>query len=389
MKGNISLGRLFGINIYLDWSWFIIFFLITWNLSAFIFPMLRPDWDTRLNWIVGVSASLLFFSSVLAHEIAHSLVAKARGINVKSITLFIFGGIANIESEPPDPKSEFLIAAAGPAMSFFIGFVFILLGNILAGQFFPVPITQLDPIITLFLWLGPINVILAVFNLVPGFPLDGGRILRSAIWKVTNNFRKATLFASIAGIGIALLLVSTGILMVLGIQVPIFGTGLLGGLWLVFIGWFLYNAVIHSYRQVVAREMLSDTPVENIMIPEVPAVSSRLNIAELAANHILGKNERTFAVVEESRLVGLIRIEDVDNVSIGEWEQTKVGDIMTPVEKLSFINPKDSTGEALNKLGDQNSTPVVENGNVVGILRKRDILLWLGLRSNRTGFSIK
>ena len=201
MQSGIKLGRLFGIRIILDWSWLVILFLVTWNLAGSYFPSMHPDWSPGLRWGTGLAASLLFFVSILAHELAHSLAAKASGLEVHQIRLFLFGGVSNIEREPATPKADFWISFVGPLTSFLLGAAF--LGAGLLGLERPgsdvnpiLVLAQMDPFQTLLFWLGPVNLLLAVFNLIPGFPLDGGRVLRSVIWAVTRNFSLATQWAA-------------------------------------------------------------------------------------------------------------------------------------------------------------------------------------------------
>jgi len=260
MRTGLSLGRIFGIRVNIDWSWIFIFILVTWNLRV-VFGLSHPEWSGALSWGLGVAASLLFFASVLAHELAHSLVARARGIPVRSITLFLFGGVSSIERDPESPTSEFLIAVVGPATSIILGVLLLLLAGI--GLSFTAArtaitnpmqlVAQLGPVTTMLMWLGSINITLGIFNLIPGFPLDGGRVLRSILWGATNNLREATRWSSYVGRAIAWLFIVAGIAMIFGVSIPIFGTGFIGGLWLVFIGWFLNSAAIQSYQRVVIK----------------------------------------------------------------------------------------------------------------------------------------
>src|SRR5690606_12300824 len=256
MNSGFRIGKLFGININIDWSWLLIFALMTWNLAA-VFGTAHPDWGLSLRWGMGALATVLLFASVLAHEIAHSLTARAFGIPVRSITLFLFGGVSNIERDPESPMSEFLIAVVGPVTSLVLGAVLLILGGTTFGTLNttlsdPVAIVaQMSPVTTLLLWLGAINIILGLFNLIPGFPLDGGRVLRSIFWAITDNTRSATRLASYVGRLIAWAFILAGIAMIFGVRIPFFGTGFINGLWLVFIGWFLNNASVQSYRRVV------------------------------------------------------------------------------------------------------------------------------------------
>jgi len=389
MRSGLRLARLFGINIYIDWSWIFIFLLVTWNLAAGVFPQIHPEWSLGLNIAIGLAASLLFFGSVLAHELAHSLVAKASGLPVRRITLFIFGGVSNIEREPPSPLTEFLISIVGPLTSLILGALFIVLGGaslMSVGTSLGNPtqaLRNLDPLSTLLIWLGPINILLGIFNLIPGFPLDGGRVLRSILWAATNNLRTATRWATLVGQIVAWLFIIAGIAMAFGVRIPFFGTGIISGLWLAFIGWFLNNAASQSYQQVVVEDMLEGVPVSRLMRPNAPTVDPNIPVSGLVDQFIMGTDERAFPVVVENRLVGLVCLEDVRKVPRTAWDETQVGQIMTPADKLDIVNPREDANDALNKLvrRDIRQMPVVLNGQLVGMLRRRDIMRWLQLQS--------
>ena len=389
MNGGFKLGRIFGIRVEVDWSWFLIFLLVTWNLAAGVFPRLHPDWGAGLNWGMGLIASLLFFASVLAHELAHSLVAVARGLPVRRITLFMFGGVSNIEREPPSPATEFLVTIVGPLTSFVLGVLFSVFGGFLASQFTvdlnnpEATLARLSPLATIFLWLGPINILLAVFNLIPGFPLDGGRILRSILWSITDNLRQATRWASWVGQAIAWLFIIGGVAMVFGFTLPFFGTGLVGGLWLIFIGWFLNNAAVQSYQQIVVQDMLEGVPVARLMRSDTPTVAPSLRLSRLVDEFMRADDERALGVVEGDRLVGLVTLEDVRKVPREDWETTAVSHVMTPLNELSAVTPREDATTAFDKLARQEvrQMPVVQDGHLVGMLRQRDILRWLHLQS--------
>lgn len=389
MNRGFYIGKIFGINIHIDWSWILIFLLITWSLAAGLFPAWHPDWSLPLRVIVAVAASLLFFASILLHELSHSLVAKARGLPVRRITLFLFGGVSNIEREPPTAKTEFLMAVVGPITSILLGMIFLALAafsaahaNITGGD--PREIAhQLGPVTTLLAWLGPINILLGLFNLIPGFPLDGGRILRAALWSATNNLRKATAWA--AGIGrlTGWAFIASGIAMALGAHLPLFGTGLFSGLWLMLIGWFLNSAAANSHRQTIVRDMLGDVPVFRLMRSNVPTVTPDLPVGRLVYDYVMRNEERAFPVVEEDQLVGMVSIEDIRKVPREEWDRVTVGAIMTDANRLDVVTASEDAGDALDKLTrrDIGQAPVIENGRMVGLLRRRDILKWLELQS--------
>jgi Zn-dependent protease/CBS domain-containing protein len=390
MRSGFRVARLFGINVFIDWSWIFIFLLVTWNLAAAVFPTIHPDWGFGTILAISVTASVLFFVSVLVHELAHSLVAKARGLPVRSITLFIFGGVSNIEREPPSPLTEFMVAVVGPLTSVGLGFLLLYLAQINIGTVTGAPaqfLAQLDPLTTMLIWLGSINILLGIFNMIPGFPLDGGRILRSILWAISGNLRRATRWATFVGQGIAWLFIVTGIAMVFGFQAPILGTGILPGLWLAFIGWFLNNAASQSYQQTVVQDILEGVPVSKLMRSEPPTVEPQTPISALVDNFIMGTDERAFPVLENQRLVGLVCLEDIRKVPRNEWDDTLVHQVMTPAEKLEVVSPRDDATDALRKLGtkDFRQTPVVQGNQLVGMLRRRDILRWLQLHSEKLG----
>ena len=237
-------------------------------------------------------AALLFFGSVLAHELAHSLVARARGIPVRGITLFLFGGVSNIQREPPSAGAEFIMAIVGPLTSVVLGAILLVIGVASAG---PLPnaaadpnqfLASLGPLTTLLLWLGTVNIVVGIFNMIPAFPLDGGRVLRSIFWAISNNLRKATRWASWIGQGIAWLMIVAGIAMVFGVQLPVLGTGPISGLWLAFIGWFLNSSASRSYQQVVVQDMLEDVPVRRLMRTNPPTVPPDITIDSLVLSLI-------------------------------------------------------------------------------------------------------
>jgi Zn-dependent protease len=380
MENNLRLGRIFGIEIAINWSLIFVFLLIAWSLALGVFAPMHPTWGPVFTWGIAIIGTILFFASLLAHELAHSLVAKAYGIPVRSITLWLFGGVSSITKEPPSPKAEFLMAIVGPLTSIILGFIFLGLAALSSGGFANVGnLPILGPATTLALWLGSINILLGIFNLVPGFPLDGGRVLRSIFWAVTNNLREATRWASWAGQAVAWILILIGISMIFGIRIPFFGTGLLGGLWLVLIGWFLHSASVQSYRQVVIQGALQGVPVGRLMESHVATVSPDLSVANLVHEYIMGTSERAFPVVQDNQLVGIVSLEDVRRVPREDWDVTSVRQIMTPQGQLTTATPDEDANEALNEIAshDVNQVPVVKDGRLVGMLRRSDILRWL------------
>ncbi len=388
MRSGVSLGHFFGINIRVDWSWLFIFLLIAWNLDS-TYSRIHPEWGGGLAWGIGILAAVLFFLSVLLHELAHSLVAQAQGIPVRSITLFLFGGVSDIQREPPSPKAEFLIAVVGPVTSLIIGVVLLGLAGVGAGPMDSMTASagvfaQLNPLTTMLLWLGSTNILLGIFNLIPGFPLDGGRVLRSILWAITGNLRRATRWASIVGQIIAWLLILAGISIVFGAEIPLLGAGFINGLWIAFIGWFLDSAAIQSYQQLVVNDILHDVPVERIMRSNPPTVSSTISTADLVHNHVMGTDDYAFPVVDDGTLVGIVTLEDIRSVPRDRWESMRVRDIMTPTSDLIVATPEEDAADALNKLAgkDIRQLPVVRNGHLAGVLRSRDIMRWLQLHGS-------
>lgn len=384
MDNNLRLGRLFGIEVAVNWSLVFIFLLIAWSLALGVFAPMHPTWSPLFVWGIAIIGTALFFASILAHELAHSLVAKAYGLPVRSITLWLFGGVSSIGREPPSPKVEFLMAIVGPATSIVLGFLFFGLAAFGTGGL-PDPggLGVLGPVSTLALWLGSINILLGLFNMVPGFPLDGGRVLRSIFWAMTGNLNKATQWASWAGQGVAWILILIGLAMIFGIRVPIFGTGLIGGLWLILIGWFLHSAAVQSYRQIVVQGALQGVPVGRLMESRVATVPPNLPVSSLVHEYIMGTSERAFPVVQDDQLVGIVSLEDVRRVPREDWDLTSVRQIMTPQAQLTTATPDEDANEAMEDLAthDVNQVPVVKDGHLVGILRRSDIMRWLQIQT--------
>lgn len=388
MTSGFKIGRIFGINIKIDWSWLVIFLLVTWNLGVAM-AAINPEWGSAVHWLVAVAASLLFFASVLAHELAHSIIAKSRGLPVRSIRLHLFGGVSNIEREPDSPGGEFVMAIMGPVTSLLIGGALLLLvafavDDITTATTAMNMLGQLGPIWTMVAWLGSVNIVLAIFNMIPGFPLDGGRVLRSIIWGITGNLRVATRWATWTGRAVAWLMIAAGIGMAFGVQIPFLGEGLVGGLWLAFIGWFLHNAAVQSYQQLIIREALDDVSIADLMRRSPPTVSADLTVAELVHDYVMQTDEEGFAVVEDGDLVGFVSVEDVREIEQNVWSRTYVQEIMTPASELSTLRPDDDASRALEKLSDQNvhEVPVLRNGQLEGLVRRSDIIRWLRMQSD-------
>jgi Zn-dependent protease/predicted transcriptional regulator len=387
MFNGFRLGRVAGIDVQVDWSLLIIFTLVTFSLGAGVFPTWHPNWSPGLIWLTAFVAALLFFASVLVHELSHALVGRLRGIDVKRITLFIFGGVAHMEREPEAWRAELWMAAVGPITSLILGAMFLFLGGLAAGDVELDPekpermLASLGPVATLLLWLGPINIILGVFNLIPGFPLDGGRVLRAILWGVSHDLRLATRWASRIGQLVAWIFIAVGVAMMFGARVPFFGTGLMSGLWLAFIGWFLNNAALMSYRQLLVRESLEDVPVSRIMQSHFVSVRPDMTISQFVDEHLMSSDQRAFPVMEADRFIGLVCLQDIRKLGRENWPQERVRDIMTPVSSLAQIAPSVDAADALLMLSrnNVNQLPVVEHGHLRGLIRREDILRLLSL----------
>lgn len=369
MEPSFSIGRLFGIQIGLNASWFIIFALVTWTLAVGYFPAQRLASPDSAVWMLALMGSLLFFGSVLAHELAHSVVALHNGIPVTRITLFIFGGVAQIGREAPTPRIEAAISAAGPAASLVLTVVF--------GGAYLASMEVSWAVASLFLWLGLVNGSLAIFNLIPGFPLDGGRILRAVIWSITGDYRAATRVASLAG-------QATGLFFTFyGLSIAFSSEGmLLQGIWPALIGLFLYNAAQGSWRALKLTEGLKDVTVQNVMVRDVVTVPSSSSVKELVENYLLRQRHRRFPVMEGERLLGTVGLEEVRKVPVDQRESSNLQPLLRLVDEqppLEINEPGDRALERLTELGAE-ELPVVESGRLVGMLRRDDLLGWVQVR---------
>ncbi|HEX9386086.1 MAG TPA: site-2 protease family protein [Anaerolineales bacterium] len=386
---GFRLGKFFGINVHIDWSWLLIFTLVTWSLAS-TFRQVHPEWTGFNQLALALIAALLFFLSVLAHEIAHSLVANARAHPVRSITMFLFGGVSNIQKEPTTPWNEFIITIVGPLTSLILGGLFLLLGTggaILRNA--PISdllgtLSRLEPLNTIFIWLGSVNILLGFFNLIPGFPLDGGRVLRSILWGLTHDLIKATRWASLVGQFVAWVLIVSGISMIFGTTIPFLGSGVFNGMWIVFMGWFLQNAASQSYRRLLIQDILEDVPVKRMMLTDVPAIPGNMTAETLVNYHIVGSDNREFIVSENEELVGLVTIDDIRELPPEARHDTPVREIMTPSKKLEVVAPEANVSEAFDRLQNQeiHQLLVMHGNKIVGLLRRKDVVRWLELQSH-------
>lgn len=359
---HLYVARIAGIPISLDYSWFLIVILLTWSLGASYFPSQFPGWTSWQYWLLGASATLLLFLSVLLHEFGHATVARWYHIPVREITLFIFGGVAQIQEEPHSARSEFLIAIAGPVVSLMLGVLFVALA------FLALP-AQLQ---ALFRYVGYINISLFVFNLIPGFPLDGGRVLRAIIWGASNDTRKATIIAANVGRFFAYLFIFAGLAM-------IFAGDMYDGLWLAFIGWFLESAAVAQVQQQRLSDILSRYPVRQAMTTHVATIPAHLTLDVVAEQHLLEGGKRAYVVMEGNRPVGLLTAHQFKQAPRAQWPATTVAQVMIPLSEVKSIAPDDDLWTALSQMDrvGVNQLLVLDHGAIIGVLSREDIVSFL------------
>jgi Zn-dependent protease/CBS domain-containing protein len=375
MQPHLTLGRIFGITIGLHFSWVIIALLITLSLAAH-FQEINPDWAMGTIWTTALLTGLLFFVSIVVHEMGHALVARARGVPVRSITLFALGGVANIEKEAGDPNTEFWMGIAGPLMSVAIGVLCLGLTAMLGGFESTADITPPTPAMALFAWLGYINLMRAAFNMLPGFPLDGGRVLRAALWWITGDRLRATRVATRVGQVVALLLITIGVIGVFS------GEGF-GGLWMAIIGWFLFDASGQALAQTELLNELRGLRVRDILTDDCVRVNADLSVQTLADEYVLRGGRRCFLIEDAGRPAGLVVASDLRQIDQERWRMTPVRDVMRPLNRLKTISPDAPVSEAFQVMGreDINQLPVVSNGHLEGVLSRGQILRALESRA--------
>ena len=362
-QGAWKIGTIMGIPIRVHFSWLIVFGLITWSLSAFYFPKAAPDLPAVSYWVKGVLAALLLFVSVGLHELSHSLVARRYRLSIESITLFIFGGVAQMKGEAPHPKAEFWIAVAGPLSSFVLALVFFLMTAGATGG------TK-----ALFAYVAQINLILGVFNLIPGFPMDGGRVLRSILWGRKGDFFYATQKASSIGQKIALFFILFGIFSLF--------TGVPGGLWLMLIGWFLYTAAQASYRQSALQESLSGVKVRDIMTKDIVTVSPSLTIAQAVDDYFLRYGYGGFPVVDDGKYLGMITLKEIKDIPRNAFEGTRVNEVYTKHKEEWTISAEEEVTKALEAMIRQDAGRLVvkEGDAVVGLITRNGIARYVQVK---------
>jgi Zn-dependent protease/predicted transcriptional regulator len=365
VQAQVKLGRVSGILIGLHYSWFIIAFLIALSLVDH-FHAVNRVWSEAVVWAAAGVTAVLFFVALLLHELAHSLVAKSRGLRVRAITLFALGGVSQIESEAPDAKTEFWIAIVGPLTSLVIGLVLLGIARLTGWER---GLEPASPVVAVLLWLGYINVMLAAFNMVPGYPLDGGRVLRAVIWWATHNQERSTRRASQVGQVVAFIFILIGLLGVFR------GQGI-NGLWLAFIGWFLLDASRASYAQAVIAVGLRDRRVGDLMDRDCPTVEAHLNVQDFVDEYLLRSARRCYVVVRDKQVAGLITPNEVRGVPRDQWAQTSLQSVMRAVGQLQTVAPDTPALQALEVMSrnDINQLPVVSNGHLEGVFSRGHVL---------------
>jgi Zn-dependent protease/predicted transcriptional regulator len=376
VRAQVKLGRIAGISIGLHYSWFIIAVLITLSLADH-FHTVTPPWSSRVVWSAAIFTGVLFFAALLLHELAHSLLAKARGLRVRAITLFALGGVSQIESEASDAKSEFWIAIVGPLTSLGIGLVCLWIARLtgwLPGR------EPTVPAVAVLLWLGYINIMLAAFNMIPGYPLDGGRVLRALIWWITRNADRSTQLASRVGQAVAFIFILLGLY-------RFFVGANFGGLWIAFIGWFLLDAARSSYAQVAVMTGLRGRPVTDIMERDCPTVEGYLSLQDFVDEYLLRTGRRCFIVVQNHNVTGLITPHEIKQVNRELWPQTSVQSVMRPLDQVRSVAPNTPAIQALEIMTreDINQLPVLSNGRLEGVFSRAQVLRFLQTHAELQG----
>lgn len=377
--GSIRIARLFGIDVFVHWSWFAIFTLLVWSLAeGFYADVGGNDWSDGVRWVAAVVTSLAFFTSVLLHELSHSLVAQRLGLPVASITLFIFGGVSALTREPDSAKDEFRIAIAGPATSFVIALVLgaVFLGFFLADREGSVPGVMSG-------YLAFINLAVGIFNMLPGYPLDGGRVLRAGLWAQSRNMLRATRWAATSGTVISFVLIAVGVLSVLA-------GGFVGGIWFIVIGWFLRNSSEQAYQQVLLKNTLEGAKVREMLNRRYLTAPPDASLADIVNEHFLGQGYRCVPIVVADDLLGLITMTDLRKVPADQWATTSAFRAMTPRERLQVVDPDDELMHALQVMAasEVNQLPVIDRQRTfLGLVTREDVLRLIHLKTELSSVS--
>ena len=362
-RHTIPIGRILGIPIGLDYSWFLIFGLLTWSLATGYYPGEFKSWPAGEYWFVAALTAILMFACVVLHELGHSVVALRYRVPVRSITLFLFGGVAQIGAEPPSAVAEFLIAIAGPIVSFLLAAGFAGL-QAMAGA--------AGPVFALAKYLAFINGMLALFNLIPGFPLDGGRIFRAIVWAFTKNFRRATLIAANVGRFIAFLFIASGVWQV-------FGGHVANGIWIIFIGWFLDSAANAQIQQQMVQGLLVGHKVSEAMSRDYAAIPAGMSVQQVVDEFVLGAGRRSFLIAGDGEVEGLLTLHSIKEIPKASWSATTAAQAMIPLDRLHTIPPDAEVWTALEKMDQDgvNQLPVVSGKRLVGLLTRESVISYL------------
>ncbi|MCK5428075.1 MAG: site-2 protease family protein [Anaerolineales bacterium] len=369
MKGSLKIGKIFGIPIYINYTWFIIFAFMAVVLSVNYFPSYVDNWIPLVYWALGICTSILFFVSLLIHELAHSFVSIKKGIPVKSITLFIFGGVAHISREAKKPSSELMMALAGPLSSVLLSGIFYGIHLLTSGVF--------EPVAVMAGYLAWINLFLACFNMIPGYPLDGGRVFRSLYWMLTGNYKKATRVACIAGRIISYIFITGGVFIT--IRYNLWTTGMS----LSFVGWFLNVAASGSYRNAELRDSLGGVIASDIIIRDYLSISPALTLKQVHV-YIMHTGRLFFLVTDNDSLLGSMALENFKSVPQELWETTKVGQVMTHADEMQLIHLEDDAVNILEKMDDVGASRMVvvdgDNG-ILGLITRDNLMRFAQVRS--------
>lgn len=370
MKGSFRIGKIMGIDIEVNASWFIIFALVTYTLADGYFPSYYPAFDATTRWVSSSVIALLFFASVLLHELSHSVVSIKLGMPVKKITLFIFGGIAQIEQEPDDPIKELKMAIAGPGMSLFLSGLFFVLSKLLGVM------NSAQPAVVSLEYLSNINLTLAIFNLVPAFPLDGGRVLRAIIWRFSRNLQRATRITSAMGSIFGYLLIALGILLVLNNYI-------VNGVWLVFIGWFINQMSKESYQSMMLSDIFDKIKVREFMTDKVVTVERSISVQQLIEEYFYKYKFAMFPVTQDGRITGIVSTASVKMLEPAARAQTSVVSIATPLSDKLVVSPEEPVSKAMAKLSSNGvgRVLVMEQDNLLGIVSNSDVLNYLWIKN--------
>jgi Zn-dependent protease len=364
-RHTIRLGRIFGIEIDLDYSWFLVFGLLTWLLAVNYYPAEFKSSSPGVYWLLGALTAIMLFVSVLLHELGHSVVAKHFKIAVPRITLFVFGGVSQIATEPTNAAMEFWIAIAGPAVSVALGAIFWELRPVLAS---------VPPLLALAKYMALMNFGLGAFNLIPAFPLDGGRVFRAIVWAISRNFRRATSIAVFTGRLFGFLMIFLGVWLALAGQ-------FFNGMWTAFIGWYLESAATSQMQEQRVKDLLAGHKVAEMMTRDCRRISDDLTLQDLVENHVLAGGHRCFVVSHGDKTIGLLTLSEIKTVPRSSWPTTNVTQVMIPSEKLISTPANAEAWTTIEKMERNgiNQLPVVDRGRLIGVFSRDDLVHYLGI----------